>query len=84
VGAATMLANSATFASMDTAISAPFSFIPLQGLHVGWLHGVVFGVGLAGCLCSHIAYISNARRKEQAVRVRLAELSLGLSGRRRA
>ena len=82
IGAATMLANGASFASVDPVASARFSFAPLQSLHVGWLHGVVSAIGLMGCLSCHYSYLAKARDRERAVRASLAELSLGLAGRR--
>jgi nitrate/nitrite transporter NarK len=82
VGAATMLANGASFASVDPVASAPLSFVPFQSLHVGWLHGVVFAIGLMGCLSCHYSYLDKARGRERAVKARLTELSLGLEGRR--
>jgi hypothetical protein len=83
-GAATMLANGADFASSDPTIIAPLSFIPLHGLHVGWLHGAVFAMGVLGCLSCHAAYLAQARRKERVVADRLRELALGLADRRSA
>lgn len=84
VGAATMLANGADFASSDPTMIAPLSFIPYQRLHVGWLHGMVFAIGLLGCLSCHVAYLAQARRRERAVTDRLRELALGLADRRSA
>lgn len=82
VGAATMLANGASFASVDPMAPAPFNLIPFHGIHAGWLHGIVFAVGLMGCFSCHYAYLAKARGRERAVKARLTELSLGFAGRR--